>query len=242
MRRKRRNRSTWFPILPFSDAEGTFQTNNASYDARLFGVLTHGTPNVAAIPLIPDVSTDPADSVATDNTLRDFVEGQTCIIERIVGKIVWWMGQNTPPADPNIAVTNCVACTAFAVLGTANDAGTSPELPSTEWDPLAAENAHKPWLWRRTWVLADNKVQTNLTHSEITLPSCNEFFASAYDGPHIDTKGTKRAIRRNERIFMIHSVRGFGDPDANLAGDAGVIADLRVLGRMTKSRNRGQFT
>lgn len=242
MRRKRQNRSTWFPIL----GTDTFNTGAfSSYDTRDLTVHANYAPSVIAVPIIPDFSADPNDSTDTQGyTLRDFVEGSACIIERIVGKIVWGIQQIPPPSEQS-TVAVAIACTAFAVLPTQNDDPGTPELPNiSEYDPLLAENMDKPYLWRRTWVLANNAavpIDPGVQAGQFSHPASNEFFASRDDGPHIDTKGTRRRVMRNERIWMIHSVMSLtgGDPEAS--GESQVVADVRVLGRLTRQRNKGTF-
>lgn len=238
MRRRRTNRATWFPSLPWnSGGEGGLIGHDASFDAYILGALPNGAPNCIAIPWLPDITFDPSDnSIAEGSTLRDFVEGQTCIIERVVGKIQWQTRQEV--ADTN---DTAVCCSAIAILPVNNDAGNqgSPELPSTEWDPLAAANMHKPYLWRRTWVLANNATTRAPFYS---APASNAFFASRDDGPHVDTKGTKRAIRRGERLWVLHSVRQLSDGENEFGTFHEVVSDLRFIGRMVKSKNKGQFT
>lgn len=230
--RRRRNRATWFPVLGVGDpgAQVTYDLRNFDFSAQ---------PNVQAIPLIPDATPYVDTSIAGDHSLRDIVEGQTCLIERIVGKIVWGVDQFVPPGEPTPTTPNVgIFCTAFAVLPT-DDAG-SPAIPSDEYDPLLANNSAQPWLWRRTWVLANNQI-AGLSDGGFNHPASNEFFASRDDGPHIDTKGTKRAIRREERIFMIHSTRSADNEVWDFNGASQVIADLRVLGMMVKAKNRSSF-
>lgn len=241
IRRKRRNRSTWFPILGFiNNPEGN--NFDSTWDFRPVTINANGDPNVFALPLIPDETRDPADQAfAGDYTLRDYVEGQTCIIDRVVGKVTWWTAQtiDQSPVDP----WNTIICASgLAILPVGEDSAT-PEVASTEWDPLAATNADKPWLWRRTWVLGNNSARTDLKRD--VLPPSNAAFGSVMDGPHLDTKGTKRAIRKNERLFIIHSVQGIasyvGESGASTPGQASICTDVRVLGHLTKSKNRSLF-
>lgn len=235
MRGRRRNRATWFPILGVGDPE-----SQITVDTRLYN--TPGTaaysPNVEAIPIIPD-ATALVDSTATgDFTLRDYVEGQTCIIERIVGKIVWSMASYDPGTDstPNTAI----CCTAFAVLPV--DATGIPALPSSDFDPFLANNSAQPWLWRRTWVLANNQAIAPGVIAQFNDPASNEFFASRDDGPHIDTKGTKRAIRREERLFQINATSAIiTSSGTDLSAQLRCVSDLRVIGRMVKATNRSTF-
>lgn len=240
MRRRRRNRSTWFPVLGFEAGETLTPT---TWDSRLVVLDAAGLTNVFALPLIPDDTRDPADATFSgDYTLRDYVEGQTCIIDRIVGKIQWAMAQEAQ-ADPNVAWVEAICCSAIAVLPVADD-NSSPGISSDDWNPLAATNADKPWLWRRTWLLGDNSSTGDAP--QYTWPVNNCQFPGVLDGPHIDTKGTKRAIRKNQRLFLIHAAQGVVSADgsfpATLDGQMTVTADVRVLGRMVRGRNRGNFS
>lgn len=237
MRRKRQNRGTWFPVLG-SLVGGSESEYLTTMDRQAFSVSTDpGFANIVANPLIPDETPD-VESAGVATTLRDFVEGQTCIIHRIVGKIVWGVGQSQNAGySPNVIV----CASGIAVLPVADDTNI-PDLPSDEYDPLRPQNSSQPWLWRRTWILANN-AQVNVASAVgFNHPASNEFFASRDDGPHIDTKGTKRAIRREQRIFLVHNVMNADiNADEGTAGYAAVWTDVRVFGQMVRSRNKSTF-
>lgn len=240
MRGKRRNRSTWFPILGFFNTEGA---QNTSWDARPVTVNASGVSNVFALPLIPDQTHDPADVATEGYSLRDYVEGQTCIIDRVVGKINWAL-QSEAAASPRDVWTTVICASALAVLPVGEDSPT-PEIASNEWDPLLATNLDKPFLWRRTWILGDQSSTGTGGKLPLFFNSTNNQAGSVLDGPHLDTKGTKRAIRKNERLFMIHSIMGIetasGEQVASEDGAAVVIGDFRVLGRLIRGKNRSLF-
>lgn len=233
MRRRRGRRATWFPVI----GVGTTPGEQITLDSVEYTVDVLGTANVDARVVIPDGSAYLDTDVTQDHTLRDYVEGQTCIIERIVGKIVWQAFQFSPPNEDTTAGA-IACCTAFAVLPAGRDG--TPDIPSNEYDPFLTNNSAQPWLWRRTWVLGNNLAETDVGVGFYTNPASNEFFASVADGPHIDTKGTKRAIRREQRLYQINSVRGMTDV-SSMDGAARCTTDLRVIGRMVKSTNRSTF-
>lgn len=239
--RRRRQRNTWFPILAGA-AAGAQQLPDASFDEYYFSPPLDRTSQVTAIPWIPDTSYDASD-LQDGASLRDYVEGNTCVIERIVGKASWSFGQVVPDGDPpERYVQQVVCCTAIAILPVENlpSGQGGPEVPQQEYDPLAAANANKPWMWRRTWVLANNGAQSSVQTTLFTSPGSNEFFASRDDGPHIDTKGTRRAIRRGERLFVIHAVRALDDEAVN-STLVQVVTDLRFLGRMVRAKTKRTF-
>lgn len=241
MRRKRRNRATWFPILGFAN-QGAGAQGLVTTDTRQLSVPSDGGTQVTVIPIIPDVTVPPEQlqaQIGTGiiSTLRDFVEGQTCIIERIVGNI-----QIAGPTTGEVTdVAAYGVCAAVAVVPSADDGSGDPAISVAELDPWRADNSSQPWLWRRTWFLGGNNgsLQVGNNHG---YPS-NNLFGSLAEGSKIDTKGTKRAIRREERIFLIYStIALFPDSEAtDLLNSVHVHADLRVIGRLVKAHNRSNF-
>lgn len=241
--RKRRKRGTWFPVLSFP------LTNfgpEATFDIRDFYVSPTPSRNLIAIPVIPDQTVDTEAATDAAFTLRDAVEGQSYVLDRLVGKIQWSVAQRAPSNETSSAWQNIICCTGFAILGVRNEIGDqgSPELPSAEWDPLLAANSDKPWIWRRTWVLANNAAATGQFNDPLfSAPANNAFFSSIQDGPHIDSK-SKRRVGRNERLFMIHSVMPADGQDLEVDDEAiaRVNADLRVFGHLVKQRNTSVIT
>lgn len=238
MRRKRRNRGTWFPILGSQESiqDDTLRSVYTTFTDVLYNYKPSDTD---VTPIIPDETTDP--NITAEGTLRDYVEGQSCVVERIVGKIVCAAQQKDGSGagfqPPNIMI----ACAAIAVLPV-NDGG-GHDIPEESINPLYAENMDKPYLFRRTWVLGNNKITTYTGDIDFTAPSCNEFFASRDDGPHVDTKGVRRSIQRNQRIFLLLSSANIQPGDvANEDGSVFWSVDLRCYGSMRRARNRSLFT
>jgi len=240
MRRKRRNRATWFPILGFNN--NAPNTPQITVDLRTTSVSSDGTENALFIPIIPDIDipAEQAQEVGgiVRTTLRDYVEGQTCIIERIVGNII----HELVPSFLKATVERIIVCSAIAVFPTLDDGSGNPALSAPELDPLFADNSANPWLWRRVWVLGDEKgTSSGLNPTAGSGLPTNNLYGSVAEGSKIDTKGTRRAIRREERLFLVHS---FMNTSPNTEGESRVInsfADLRVIGRMVKAHNRSSF-
>lgn len=238
--RKRRRRGTWFPTLPFGiGPEGQLPTVP---DVRQYVIPGGVSSNVDAIPVVPDQTPDDS---AQGYTLRDQVEGQAYILQRIVGKIQWCCRQEEGLFTDIWPMIVC--CTAFAVLPVNNDSEFQglPDLSSTEFDPLRAENNDKPYIWRRTWVLHNNAAYSGGDPQQFWQgPSSNAFFASMHDGPHIDTK-SKRRVGRDQRLFQINSVLPVatsGNTSVSFGADARCVSDLRVFGTLVKQRNTGTLT
>lgn len=233
--RRRRNRSTWFPILGFEASAGTFTT----VDIRELNVQGNGDHTVTVVPIIQDIDQGTVDPSTTlvKSSLRDIVEGQTCIIDRIVGKIVVERDFRAEAAtDPAVVI----CCAAIAVIPSQGSGEGDPAISTSELDPLNPGNSSNPWLWRRTWVLGTQ--DSTQVGGQNGLPPHN-YSGSVAEGSHIDTKGSKRAIRREERIFLIYSLHAaFPDVEATtIVNGVRAYADLRVVGRMVKARNRGAF-
>lgn len=238
--RRRRQRSTWFPVLGTDyDEEGGGALKSVYTLSQTVALDYEANFNVT--PLIPDYTEDPS-TTASEQTLRDFVEGQTCIIDRCVGKITCNLGQIAGSGAGFYTAGLVICCAGIAVLPV-DDSGTAITTGSgEEINPLNAENLDKPWLWRRTWLLHNQNV-ANPGAPYYGPRSNTEYGGGVLDGPHIDTKGVKRAIQRNQRIFLI-----LGNMDitpGSTVNENNVVfwsIDLRILGRMRKAKNRSLFT
>lgn len=230
--RRRKQKFTWFPVLPTTfGSEGGGSNNVSWYKGDL--LLTTGTdpgdgPNTDAIPILPDATEQVGE--AENQSLRDYVEGQDYILKRIVGKFNVVLTQGREANN-----TDFIVGAGFAVLPVRDD-DNNPALPNPDYDPLQADNSTAPWIWRRTWVLSD-------TVGNPTAPlgaQANWQYGSVMDGPHIDTKSARR-ITREQRLFLCVSVANMGP--FQLTNDVQLVYsyDVRVLGAMRKARNRSTF-
>jgi len=222
MRRRRTNRSTWFPTLGTQIGEGAQPVTPIIY----FDGATIGEQigDASAQPLVNDVTFN---SPPGNSSLRDQVEGQTWRCDRVVGNIFCgWrpLGEET--------VTQDLICCAALVVLPVDDETQSPELTNEEYQPLGANQSAQPWLWRRTWWLGGPDSET---------PSTNTVYGANTTGPFCDTKGTKRLIGREQRLFIVTQCM-IADGGENVNGIAvNWKIDLRVLGQMVRKRNVSTF-
>lgn len=227
MRRKRRNRSTWFPVLPTNVTVGETVENTTwtNYDdtidvATLFS-------SVSATPITLDFTELPS-AASAGQSLRDTVEGQSFLLDRIVGS-VFCTRFDTTNTQP------CLAAAAIAVFP-ANDNG-GADLSNSEGNPFNADNAQQPWLWRRVWRLEAATVSGADGRPAIRT---NIQYGSVKEGTHIDTKGSKRMIRREQRLFFVTALSAFVPVVGNSIGVEWTY-DVRLIGKMVRQVNRSTF-
>lgn len=244
MRGKRRNRGTWFPVIgtdfgiegqpdsTWFEAEGSFANNAGVGVSAQFDV---GTTNPVYSSVLTLDDTPDVDNPDTGSSLRDFVEGQTYLLERVVGKC-WTAIANNPQGS----TARCIAAIGLAILPVEDDSQTVPSLPQTEFDPLAASNAYNPWIWRRTWLLSNNG---SLDNTFYRFPNASAAYGSVLDGGHIDTKGAKRMIRREQRLFACFSAQVVERTFMSETSPTGIRfgMDVRIFGQMRRGRNKSTF-
>lgn len=240
MRRfRRRAGGAWLPINPTYIGENL--EGKTYWDDSLDWV--HGEPPenpddiergdgvAACIPLTLDGTIDP-DLSTEQESLHDLVQGQDYILNRIVGKV--WCAINQNEAQ---AVIKCIAAFGVAVLPTEGGAA-APSVAGTDWNPLLARNAQEPWLWRRTWILTNQAATTAAGQ----FPQSSAEYGSVLDGGHIDTKGVKRRITREHRLYMVFAAEALETSfTVEATSRISYGYDVRLNGNMRKARNRSSF-
>lgn len=243
MRKRRRNTATWFPVNPTFFQEGgpalvpfettfNFPANVSVGDTQIFPypLTLDGTPSVS---LQDDGS-----------SLRDYVEGQDYLLQRVVGKV--WAGIDFT-ADSDDGVTEALACVALAVLP--NQSGTQgPDLDPEEYNPFWAQNAQQPWIWRRTWRLSnpnsnayDSTTQVSVWTPEVTWPARTSGYTGLHEGGHLDSK-VKRRITKEHRLYIIAGLMALNESGSESTSTAWSFGyDLRILGSMRRGRNPSSF-
>jgi len=243
--RKRRNRATWFPVNPTFAGEGGSQ-GYTTYETDLdFPVNAQFLDSqILAVPLTLDF-TPSIDAVQTsDLTLQNYVQGQDYLLQRVVGKV--WGGINQEYQD-NTALRSGILCIALAVLP--NEAGSSgPQIDPSEYNPVFAENAQQPWIWRRTWRL-DNPaiwsvdIQLELLPGSIQgYPGNTSGYHGMQEGGHLDAK-SRRRITKEHRLYLVGAMQTVSGnyEDATLQSTWHFGFDLRVLGQMRRGKNKSSF-
>lgn len=243
MRRRKRRGGAWLPLVGtvFGDgqpdatwfnftAEWPSGTTPGTGDRFRFGSTPEET--VGAFVLTQDDTPD-VDNPDTGSSLRDFVEGQEYVLDRVVGKVYCGFGRSEGE------VLTAIVCCGLAVLPVDDGAPTTPAMNIDDYDPLLARNAQAPWLWRRTWLLSNNAQPNLFPYS----PETNQQYGSVLDGPHLDTRGTKRRIRKEQRIFLVASaqVRNFTQITSADPSFIDFTVDLRLFGSMRKAKNISTF-
>lgn len=235
IRRRRRRKYTWFPILGTS--QGTDVPARTTIESLAVDIDPTGLSLVGVKPVTYDVPQDNNLNFATQTTpLNDFI-GDEYFIKRIVGKLfLQYLTTGTLPPNP-------VCVTAGLFIARCDDSNlNAPVAFATESDlynPALTDTIREPWIWRRTWILG---TQNNVGTAG-AWPQSNAVEPSGLDGPHIDAK-TARRVRQQERLFIAVAAQNYpvltptpvGVTEEVLAG-----FDLRILGSLRKSRNRDSF-
>lgn len=231
MRRRRRNRGTWFPVLgtEISESEtgtATFLTYTQN-TSTVVGSGGFSGPDPTAL-----VNDETLNNQAAGVSLRDAVEGNAWLCQRVVGSI--FCRVHNPSQGSFAGDFLCAA--ALAVLPTDDESG-AIALDSEEYSPFRAENSANPWLWRRVWALTDPGIAAI---PQGAYPSSNAHYGDMRSGPFLDTKGSKRIIQREQRLFIITEIVPL-EMDESFPGEIEWTYDLRVFGAMVKQRNRSTF-
>lgn len=248
MRKRRKTRYTWLPMLGGAGDPNVDESNRVAFpfQATTGGVpmVTGSTGSISLVPLLEDTPQESITTANPDPNIADFI-GTDYVIKRLVGKIFLSMAQ--PAADTPFATY--VTCGVF--VARADDqqpllpVGASTQaLAKENYDPGYTDNVREPWAWRRNWVLG-NKNTTNAGTafgSMRQMPDNNTQFPGVLDGPHIDMKVARR-VRSDERLWFVCSASAIADdnqlPTVALTVDG--YADLRALGALRKAHNRSAF-
>lgn len=245
MRRRRRRGGSWLPLIGtiFNDGQpdSTWFSFSAEWSPALppaigdrfsFGSTPEET--VGAFALTQDDTPD-VDNPDAGSSLRDFVEGQEYVLDRVVGKVYCGFGRLE-----GALVNNAIVAVGLAVLPVEDGSPTTPAMNMDDYDPLLARNAQAPWLWRRTWLLGNQAVPSQFPY----FPESNSGYGSVLDGPHLDTRGTKRRIRKEQRIFLVASAQVRNNRASSPGAETSFIdftVDLRLFGAMRKGKNISTF-
>lgn len=234
MRRRRRNRSTWLPIVPTTYGESTQGVTWYEGTVTIPGGAEPGDTSVIFQPLTFDDSSQQEAQTSTAS-LRDRVEGQDYTLDRVVGKV--WM--DTTLASDDQTVVEFIGCIALAVLPS-DDAG-NPAIPTEEYNPLFSNNAMQPWIWRRTWRLTSPYLATPAFGPTPGYPYATWQYGSVADGGHLDTKGSRRRITKEHRLYLIAAA---GATNVGAGIEASFVQygyDIRLIGGMRRARNSSSF-
>lgn len=224
--RRRNPRVVW---LPQTNANSVGGLSSAYQVFRVDVSGVEGDFAVGEIPLVIDGEGDP---LAATNTLSD-IESSGYRLRRIVGKIFARVDQ-VAAASPFL-----LAVTAGIIVRRSNDqTGASLAVETLNEElvaPSQIRNSGDPWIWRRTWLLGNNK-SLERPPSAGLVEEGNTELGSAVDGPHVDQK-TARIIGPEERLFLdVSATVVQQDAVTTLINTSTlIVTNLRVLGSMRSS-------
>lgn len=222
LRRRRAPRVVWLP------------TNNANELAaglnihEVFFTYPGGEPKGAEIVNAFPLTFDQPRGVGATDSLSD-TENSGYRLRRLVGKIY------VAAAQANQQDAGAWICTAGFIVLRVDPAGNPLQVPS----PAVQIDIADPWIWRRTWIVANGQ-SGNLAGNLVDTANFSNFEGgpSAVDGPHVDQK-TARVISQEERLFLVLSTVGAEASAIGATQDLEWLWDLRVLATMrTTSGNR----
>lgn len=208
----RRPRVVWLPnTLEFAVGPDANQSTYGTVIHDLVAPIA-GDAVVSTHALVNDA---PADPLLLTNTLAD-IEQSSYRLRRIVGKI--WVGCRQSVAGP-FGPTTVIATAGFIVLRV--DANGAPLAGTPQpYGPNIIDTDDSPWIWRRSWIVADRASDVSGAFLSGVLGSTNAYIGGVADGPHVDAK-TARIVGHDERLFLVLS------STALIAGSEGIITQLR---------------
>jgi len=256
VRRRRKFRGIWFPILGAENGDThTWTTVNEA-------IIQAGNVDVAVgiFPVLRDYPQE-HDNTASTAALGLYTLNEYAL-RRVVGKIVCNVEDNVTTASDTIAVSYSVAAGLF-VARAGDDADTgAADTPiggtatwQTDYNPFEPDCIREPWLWRRTWNLGSPLAALRQINSQsggspvltstrgLGLPWSNTQYGSVADGPHVDAK-TRRRVGNDDRLWLALAAHANPFTDATpftQPSDIHFYWEFRAFGAMRRAHNRGAF-
>lgn len=261
-RTRRRARYTWLPTI------GTIGPGDPAIDnssGRTFSLVSRadGLSDVIISPITFDEPLE-GDNLTTTGVTTPLgtILGNEYFLKRIVGKLFIEAAaqQNEDNSPSTIAATLVGAGFFIARADDAQAGGSGTPIGSQSiqqlrenYSPLAEDTIREPWIWRRTWILANPAIQelqrTNAAAGVATngtpglfFPTTTAGYGSVADGPHIDAK-TARRIKQDERLWFVVAARPapFSVITAGADNEIRGYLDFRLLGALRKAKQGSAF-
>lgn len=260
MRRRRRTKYTWLPAYGTGtpiDPDGNYE-GNMRYGT--LGVLRTGKPALGIVALLPDAPPENFDGSTTN--LANAITSEY-ILRRIVGSLfVTYSQSNQPYYLDSVAYQpqGCIVTAGFFVARASDVSQTDPEAypigytdgvniaDFNNYSPQARDTVREPWIWRRTWLLGNNRdyymkdgVLSATTHGYERFPPNNALYGSVADGPKVDAK-TIRRVGSDDRLWFAIATQCLNSTGTAINdGILDYILDVRYLGALRRARQRGAF-
>lgn len=242
-RRFRKRRGLWLPTLgqSWSNGEQTHWDAAFTWDTLSVPDQRGLGPSQIVIPLVPDFTlTQNQAAGEIGASLHDRVQGNEWRLDRIVGSCHAQCKEVDDTAEgqwPYIQVTAGIFV-ARAEEGSPGNADV--DLFSDEYDPQNASNIQNPWVWRKTWMLA-NPVGIAVLRDD--FPISNSAYGSQWMDASVDVKA-KRRIRREHRLWFTVSAIGWDGTNQSVTTlqtnpSARGLLDIRLFGGMIQNPRPG---
>jgi len=247
MRRKRKARVVWLPQdlgnrLGQAPASATLGSQSATGIAVLTANPLGAVTQTQEFAIVKDFG-GPANNQGTadpEASLAD-IEDSGYRLRRIVGKIGVSVLQGNAAAAGDGSIFHVTAGFIIRRIQTASPGQSTALLASSvgtqdQIDVASLDNTMDPWIWRRSWDLADTSAAAlALDPNVVSFPPSNYKYGSGiFDGPHVDAK-TARVVGPEERLFLDITCEGVNGNGQGNPGAVLVLFDLRVLASMRTS-------
>lgn len=247
MRKRGKAKVVWLPMdlenrLGVAPAVATSGVQSSTI-IKIFTAPPLGDPFLTEeIPIVKDFAGGPGGLVATQGATLADLEQSGYRLRRIVGKLGFSAIQDNA-IDPNGATTWHI--TAGFIIRRVNQDGNSTASGNSgptgeQTSPSNLNNIADPWIWRRSWDLANRSDNALLVDpNAVSFRESNYLYGGgSYDGPHVDAK-TARVVGPEERLFLTVSIEGINGNAQSPPGAVLLIGDIRVLASMrSNSGNR----
>lgn len=182
--------------LPLTNANSVDAVDFASgWNIATFGTGTvPGDTTSTELPIVLDGQNA---SVLDAQAGLSTITGNAYRLRRIVGKLYVFVAQVEGSTGTYGITAGFIVRTTDPLTGgsQASSTGTSEIAPSH------IDNLGDPWIWRRSWVLANNGDAGPTTIADIPGQNFGAQYPGSQEGPHIDQK-TARLVAPEHRLFL----------------------------------------
>jgi len=236
---KRKAKVVWLPQdlnnrLGAAPVAATIGTQSATLIATLTAPPLGATPFHTEFPIVKDFAGGPSGNVGDANATLADLEQSGYRLRRIVGKLGLSCLQGAAQAAGDGSIFHI---TCGFIIRRVNEAGQSAmslsSLGGVDISPATLDNTMDPWIWRRSWDIADRSASALGLDPNVDAfrPSNYLYGGGVLDGPHVDAK-TARIVGPEERLFLSVTVEGINGSSQGAPGAILILGDLRILGSM----------
>lgn len=259
--RRKRTKGFWLPILGLQQGEGG-AGDDLTVPLALAPPVDDDEPELGVIPITFDYPQEGPSLSRDADTLAE-IAGSEYIIKRILGNCILANGCSYNPSTDTGVPAIKVDAGFFVARAGAESQGPlganapiaygadTPQSDREQYSPGNPATAREPWMWRRTWILGNEKLafwREQLTSGSGTAPYAycppTNLTSDVRNGPYIDIK-SRRRVRQDERLFFAAQARHWppqaGSSIASSADRVDLSLTIRVFGVLVKARNSGAF-